>query len=362
MDKLLFFPCCYENISIVRYRALLTNYELVTAIVPKGRYLSGKDASAIDGGEHTGFELSDDFEGKVAECDTVLFLEGLSEKYLNSYVKKIEWSQQLGKRVVISEDLNHVLESHGYIFDGIQILTNNHTDHVGYLNRGTTEGIYPIHVPIVSILGLGRHCNKFNIQLELGAYFKQTGYKVLQLGTKKMSELFGFRALPEFLYNNSLSVTDRVLAFNHYVYQLSQTESPDLIIVGYPGGILPIDDLHHNDYGTLPFILSNALQTDIGILSLYYNPGLTEAYFKEFQQCCKYRFNIPVNYFHISNSRYLIDDNNKQLSFLHLKDTNIKEKISTIPDVNLFNTVHKLNSEKIYNTILTELTSNLEFV
>jgi|GEM_PF-1407420 len=362
MNKLIFFPCCYENISIIRYRTFLTRYELVAAIVPKGRYLNGKDASAIDGGEYTGFELSDDFEAKVLGCDTVLFLEGLSVKYLNSYVEKIKLSQQLGKQVVIMEDLNRVLEGQGYAFDGIQVLGDNHIDYVNYLNRGLTEGIYSMNVPVISILGLGRHCSKFNIQLDLGAYFNQTGYKVLQLGTKKISELFGFKALPNFLYNNSLSVTERVLAFNHYLYHLSQIESPDLIIVGYPGGILPIDELHHNDYGTLPFILSNALQTDIGVLSLYYNPGITEAYLREFQQCCKYRFNIPVNYFHISNSQYLIDDNNKQLSYLHLKETNIKEKISTTPGVNLFNTVHKVNSEKMYNQILMELTNNLEFV
>ncbi|MNN32432.1 hypothetical protein D3C81_1461540 [compost metagenome] len=211
-------------------------------------------------------------------------------------------------------------------------------------------------------MGLGGNCNKFDIQLELGYFFKQSGYKVLQLGTKKISELFGFRSLPDFLYNNSLSVTDRVLAFNHYLYNLSQAEAPDLIIVGYPGGILPINEVHHNDYGDVPFIISNALQTDIGILSLYYNPGITEAYLKEFQQCCKYRFNVPVNYFHISNSMYLIDDNNNKLNFLHLKEVNIEEKISAIPNLALFNTLHRVNSEKNYNEILTELSNNLEFV
>lgn len=362
MNKLLFFPCNYENNPIVRYRSLLDKYELISAIVPKGSYPNGKDACLIDGGEPTGFELSDDFDNKVIQCDTVLFLEGLSEKYIGSYVEKIRLSQSLDKQIVIMEDLNNILKCHGHFFEGVKVLNNNSIDYGNFLNRGIIEGIYPIKVPVISVLGLGRNCNKFNIQLDMGAYFKRLGYKVLQLGTQKISELFGFQSLPDFLYNNSLSVTDRVLAFNHYLYNLSHIESPDLIIVGFPGGILPINELHHNDYGTLPFILSNALQTDMGILSLYYNPGITEAYLEEFKKCCKYRFNIPVNHFHISNSKYLIDDNNKKLSFLHLKETNIEEKISVIPRLSLFNVFNKSNSDNIYNDILVELSNNLEFV
>lgn len=47
-------------------------------------------------------------------------------------------------------------------------------------------------------MGIGQNVQKFDLQLYLRSRFIDKGYKVSQIGTKKISGLFGLHPLPDF--------------------------------------------------------------------------------------------------------------------------------------------------------------------
>ncbi|HCC35274.1 MAG TPA: hypothetical protein DEQ02_06405 [Ruminococcaceae bacterium] len=71
MKKLLIYPFTKELCPIVRYRGLLSGYELVAAIPLPGYGWEGTDVGRIDGGPPTDFLLGGDFQEKLNQCDAV---------------------------------------------------------------------------------------------------------------------------------------------------------------------------------------------------------------------------------------------------------------------------------------------------
>lgn len=74
-----------------------------------------------------------------------------------------------------------------------------------------------IEVPIISVMGVGYNVSKFDVQLYLREMFLKKGYKVAQIGTKKISNIMGFYSIPDFMYNNRFSGEETILRFNEFV-------------------------------------------------------------------------------------------------------------------------------------------------
>ena len=89
--------------------------------------------------------------------------------------------------------------------------------------------IKKIDKPVVLVIGTGDRTNKFDIQLIVRECFQKKGYTVSQIGTKGYCEYLGFHSFPNFMYSN-LQVTDRILGFNHYIYELSKSENADVTL------------------------------------------------------------------------------------------------------------------------------------
>jgi len=81
-------------------------------------------------------------------------------------------------------------------------------------------------------MGIGQNVQKFDLQLYLRSRFIDKGYKVSQIGTKKISGLFGLHPLPDFLFNTQYSDVDKVYAFNRVMKDVSMQEKPDVILLG----------------------------------------------------------------------------------------------------------------------------------
>lgn len=366
MNKLAIYPYHKQNCAIARYRHLVKGYELTSIIAAKGWGGQGKDASYFDGGVVTGIEITEVFEDGIQNSDAVLFLEPLSDKLLSTYPTKFEIVKRHNKEIIITLQVKEKLLGLGMKGEELQNYTVLNSDHKVdlevLLHEQPYEQLAKIDVPILLVLGMGENCNKFELQLSARSYFMKQGYKVSQLGTKNFSPLFGFPALPDFLYAKDIYVQDKIIAFNHYVQQIAITEQPDVIIIGAPGGIIPINNNNTNHFGLIPYMISNAVKTDITILSTYFNYYNVEV-LNELRKCCKYRFNCITDYINIANTRYMLNPENEDQSvdYMSLTSEYVLDQLPTIStkEFQLFNILSDPEAEFIFARICSELEGNI---
>lgn len=324
MSKLLVYPYEEELNVFCRFPQLVQGYDSVLPISPKGLGLVGQDAAKCDGGPPTGQIVSSDLESALLQCEGI-FINYAPQSALKaeSYWKALDLALKNDKPVTITESLRAFLEEKGYMAfpDSVKV--------TGYSVEDTLatvlEKLYEIPVPIITVLGVGDKSNKFDLQLGLADFFKKAGYNVSLLGTKEYTSLFGFMPLPQFLFEGGCQ-KEKILQFNHFVYKLSMETHPDIIIVGCPGAIMPNNPFKFDDYGELAFVIGNALNADISVLSLYamsYNNQALE----HLHSLCKYRHNANVKRLNLACKRMVMDQATLNYRYVTLNQEFIKKEI-----------------------------------
>ena len=159
--------------------------------------------------------------------------------------------------------------------------------------------IRDIDKPLVMIVGTGANTGKFDIQLRVREMFLSGGYKVSQIGSKSYCELWGFHSFPDFM-NKTLNAAEKIVRFNHYVNYIANSEDADIVIVGVPGGVVPISNKLFDDFGIMNYMVANAVKPDYVIL----NTGFVEYnnnYVETMVKALKYRLDYDVDSVFLSN-------------------------------------------------------------
>jgi peptide maturation system protein (TIGR04066 family) len=355
MGRIMIYPFGKETAPIMRNIDLINNEEvqLVTDTNPN---IYIKEHLELDDNKII-YNLSDDFEKSLNESEIVYVPFEKDYFSIERYIEIIEKIIKSEKRVLLSRDLYEELANIEYKFAD-QVTPYNHRN----INlKVKTREIFQINVPVIMVLGDGLNCNKFDIQLSLRSFFKNKGYSVSQLGTKEYSNLFGFDPLPSFIFEEG-KIDDIIITLNHMVYSKIINEKPDLMIVGVPGGVLPISEEHPEDFGKFAYMITNAVKPDIAIRSLY-NNNYTDEFFENDIQMCKYKLDSIVEYYNISNTR-LIYPQEKYGDLTYLTVNNkasknyIEEQNQKNIHYNLFNVLGNHNVEKTYERILEQLSQN----
>lgn len=304
MGKLLLYPFHTEMSPICRFSDCLSEYDGVLAVAPKSFGIHQWDAGRVDGGEQLAILVTNDFSASLMEAQAVYI--DYAEAFTLSpehYLTKINQALEYNKQVLVSDRL----------FQYIKGLTSDKfSERVRVIGCATIEtplqgyeNTFEIPVPCISVLGAGDQTNKFDLQLGLRRYFTEAGYKVYQLGTKEYSSLFGFDALPRFLFEAG-NQREKILRLNHFIYDRVLAEQADLVIIGCPGGIMRHDPFEFDEYGEMAFLIGNAIKTDVSILSLYGIVYTNEA-LSTLRDICKYRLNAPVSRFNLACKNIVVD-------------------------------------------------------
>ncbi|WP_315080668.1 TIGR04066 family peptide maturation system protein [uncultured Clostridium sp.] len=367
MKKLMVYPYDKDLSSIARYKDMIIDYELVSIVALKGMNFQEKDASYVDGGKEIGLKISDSFEEEINKCDVVLFLYSDYVISQEDYEKKIELALLRKKEIIIQSSLEKKLKLKKEIKNKIQILEENPVDYKEKIVWNYRRGIIEISTPVILVFGAGIHCNKFEIQLSLRRRFVKDGYKVSQLGTKEFSKIFGFSSLPDFIYDSNIDFSIRILALNHYIYEMQINEKPDIFIIGMPLGIMPIDLDNNNRFGEMANIISSAVQGDIGIISMYFNEHICSDEFLEMSNHCKYNLHCETEYFSIANSSYSRDlagtekdkyitiNNTEKADDIVAKNKEIFQKNG----LNIYSVFNEADEKDIYENIINNLSENV---
>lgn len=362
MSRLLVYPVNRKSSSFARYRNLICEFDSVVCVVARGNGYNKKNACILDNGKVLDIILTEDYEAELDLCDTVLFLD--TEEYLsiNLYYEKICNAEKCGKKVLLCKSVDNSLRQAKLAMGNNVRVIGENSDLITLIERSCLK---KMDVPVIAVLGMGSTCNKFDLQLDLKDYFQHRGFKVLSIGTKEFSELFGMYNLPDYIFDSKISLTEKILRLNDFFYEIIRKKKPDICIIGIPGGIMPLDNYFYNDFAEIPYIITNAIKADISILSTYYFPAINDDFFSNLSEHIKHKFGYIIDYFHISNVAYSIDtsDDVPEISYLHNDYKKVEEiiKNNNFTTSNVFN-VFSDQRYKLYKMMEDELSSNLEII
>lgn len=356
MKQAIIYPLCYDNREILFYNDMIKDY-IINAVIAPSEY--GYDYK-IDS-EKTTSVITTDFTKQLLNSEAVIFVEGL-EKYPVLYEEKISIAIQNDKTIVLSQNLYKLFKNTIESYKHIEIISEHDREATRICEEGVRNilgDLHKINIPIISIMGMGDYCNKFSCELALRKFFINKGYKVLQIGSKRLSHIFGFQSMPAFLMKNEYSIEQRAILFNRFICNLIDSYNPDLIILGIEGGILPANSKILNGLGELPYIIGNSVTVDVGVLGLYGN-AFKQQLIDEYISCCKYRYNTPIMHLLESNTVFEFDMDNdmSKLKYYHLMDY---EKIAAeLRDKYSVFSVEE--SERAFGDILDLLTESLDIL
>jgi len=332
---------------LVRYAHNIAEYDCAIPIVEEGSvYSVANDISHIDGGSSCGVFATTDFIASLPEASGVFF-DNSSGKSAET-ADFISVAEAQGKRVHYCGD--HIDEVRVGNINICRLAYPELTEDVAPTHR-----LHEIPVPVVLVLGQGQRCNKFDIQMGLRNAFIYREYKVSQVGTKPYSELFGFHVLPQV---SGAPLWKKIILYNRYFRELVKKEEPDVLVVGAPGGTMPIDERHNELFGETAMAVSKSLRPDVTILSTYYGK-IDDEYIENAINYAKYALDAQVGYFHLSNTKLVVDQDTKLIHYLTTPSNKVFD-IQEMLDDRFFSVFDPKTSANVYGKIISELQSNIE--
>ena len=358
--KLLVYPMNKSLAPLGRYGDMLESFDQAIPVSPRSFGYGTEDIAVIDGGTKTGVTLTCDLESALSQCDAIYMdwypAANISEQQNMDIVDR---SVDMGKRVFLSEDLFSRLKDRGQ-----ERIAQLPIKVLGYNTENITlneeKRLLDIPVPCVLVFGSGDFTNKFDIQLGLRREFQKAGYKVTQLGTKKYSSLFGFDPLPQFIMETG-DLREKILNFNHYIYEKVKSENSDVVVIGVPGSIMQNNPYEFTEFGEIAFLIGSALKADAAILSLYCAPYPEET-LQYLLDICKYRFNAPAHYVNLACNDMMLSAETLQFQTLSIPIERVKSEILPqvkCPSTKTFTAMDSNSMEKMAGAILEEFETNI---
>lgn len=321
VKKILIYPYSKMHEPVIRFSEFILDYEVEEIISPPGWGLIGKEVYS----KKRNYIISDDFTSALEKCDVVWFVEDeilelprsvLNEKILQSiqYNKQIIYTRDYSAEIIklIPEELNITPQS---------ISEMKYEGESGLILLDQVK-------PIVFVAGTSPNTDKYAMQLALVAGMRKKGYRVSAVTSRQGSEVLGLHSIPEFMFDSSVSIHEKILRYNHLIKQIEIQENPDVIIIGIPGGVIPYSKKIHNDYGIIAFQIFHAVDCDCGIFCSLY--GLyDEEYFDRIESLIKNKYGVSIDYHHVSSVMLDSSTQNRYIDkgiYLTL-DKNYTEKI-----------------------------------
>lgn len=314
MNKLAVYPFDYHSRELACYSELITTNYQISALIIKDKF---NTPSIINVDESL---LTYDYVEAIINADVLLLVDDLTQDFGKHYLRMIECAQENSTKIMFTRKLWEGLSSFEKIRelpeDRFTILENTVDNSCVKLKNMNT--LLKIDIPIITVMGMGDYCNKFQCELELRKFFMEKGYQLLQLGSKAIAPIFGFKELPLFVMDKSLTFIERVIKFNRYIVDEIKKNPVDLIVVGIPDSILPYNNNIINGLGETSLIITAALNIDASILCIYNQNTIDSRYIEHLEACSKYRFNTPVSFINVSGTVAMQQDDPYSLNFWHV--------------------------------------------
>ena len=372
--RILVFPYGYDSEPIVRHIELLEQcYEIVALVSPGGWGMAGK--SIVLGKNKMKKNIYETIE-EVREAFDSIFIpdfgeidEEVEKRLINEIVK---WIPDLSYiicaarfTVINEEELKEICMQKNQFCDFVNLtgekplsaykLTENHAIH---------PPIREINVPVVCIVGWWEKTDKFEVSLVLREQFLEAGYHVAQVGSRNISEMFGFHSFPDFMFSKSIDAEDKIIYFNRWLENIIKKEQPDLLLITIPGAMNNFNNEFTRGFGILHHQVFQSVLPDILIMCTSYLSESVQTIKKleDVSMSCKYKYGAVVDAFHMSNLLIDIYDSEERgyvvTSNIYRENVSrtIAEKFrnSSIP---IFNVLDQRDCNGIFDVIINKLCS-----
>ena len=223
------------------------------------------------------------------------------------------------------------------------------------------ERLYEIKTPIITVMGLGENCGKFECQLEFKEQLDAGGYHSEWISSNPLGACVGMHTLPDLLFDENISFPGKVYALNRYVYDLCASYKPDVLVLGVPGGIVSLADKTTNFFSEIPLIVTAALHVDFSILTFYYRSAVYDDYLDRLTRYCLHRYQTRVPIFYMARQMMVYNEEHSKMQQLFLSDTYIAEHPGNLRR-NKNVAVPLKNNAPVFQSLILRLQENFETV
>lgn len=355
--KLMVYPSSFEASIFRRYMNLIEKYDKVYLAGPSGWLLPNFDMEDIE--DLKAYRQAASFEEALPFCDDVLFLDTSPSPSADNLMQKIQAAIAAGKKVYI--DYGEKLAALSIPEKNIERV-HNHKEVEKIPTSQDIVHIFEIPVPVVFVLGAGPNTGKFDLQLALREAFLKKGYSLAQIGSKRISSFWGMEAMPAWITTNEFTTREKIMLLNRYFYEVYLENRPDVMMIGIPGGIMPINPLVFEDMGETAFIISNAISADAAVLSIYAHK-YNQRYFDELRALCKYRLNLNLKYVAVSNMDITVSTETHMSEFTPISPETVESEFlfdkGEFHNIELFNLYKKSDMSALAEKLMGDLRNNL---
>lgn len=306
MDRegIILYPYDLEYFPIVKYKELFMDTGMLFLLAPKGFGITKKYADYFIEKSESEVVIFDEINDEISKrAKTICILDTIEKVEIEDINQVITRACQNKISVLYAADscterFEIVKEICKQYNNNFSVMNPNFP--VGVDQIGIQQGKKVIDTPIVMVCGISPMTQKFELELYLRKYFIQHKYVVSQIGSKIASGLFGFCSINPYIFSHDTTEVQKIHTINNMIKKIEENEHPEVIIIGVPGGILPLTSKHHFGYGVYAYEIFNAVCPDFTILSIP-NGEYTDEFYEEMNKMCKYKFSIEIDAFFVSS-------------------------------------------------------------
>lgn len=331
--------CTYNlnNYVLIRYRDLLSEYEIIGIDVPGIKFLKNKDWSYLYMGEDTGESYS---EKNDRDFEVVILGDGTGNYDFSIVAKMVEKFSEAGKDICMLYELSN--ENTKTLLKLCLDNSVNFYTHAGMKVdfpkiEIDDKRIYEMDVPVILVTGITEQAKKLDCVLSVKSCFEKCGYKVSAIGSKKFSDLFGVHAFPDFMYGD-MREDKKILYFNAICKNIEFFEKPDIFVIGVPGGMVSYNNTFTNFFGILPYEVAQAVEPD-HVITIIPCGEYDKKFFEDITGMVKYKLGCGNVSYGMTNCFIDLNSSKQEnkIQYCNLRFEDVEKKIMKLPDEKVYN-------------------------
>lgn len=335
--KAILFPYDFSHRHFKEYGHQLESYELVASITPR----PGQS---------------------IPEVETLLLVDSavsLREGYIREWIEEHRpyFKEIYDLRIEVEPEEKEALKE--YCLG--KLAYKEGSQQTFKWDRRDAPSLKVNHVPVIMVQGSGDYCDKFHVEMSLRNLLMDNDFKVLHISSKPYGHLFGGHNYPNLMSMEKSHMSDIIMNLNHYVRELENKNKPDVIVLGVPGGVMPVNESFYGDFGMMNFIVSQAIEPDISIFCTWYEE-YNKDYLNALDQHFKYKFGYPYDFIHMSNVQfdYMASKELQKEHYLLYDQKVVQELITKLQDEDfpIFNMCRDEEKEQVYKEIMKLLSGS----
>lgn len=369
--RMLVFPYGQDCEPIIRHADLLEAQYGVTALVsPAGWGKAGKEVTVGVGSDV--LPVRESFEEVTEEFDSLFIppfeasVEEVENRLVDKMILLIPYISQILCTTRLTEanckKLKEACRCSSQPCEFVDFCEDKGLEAYGLVAPMVKNpSLKFVDVPVVIVAGVWEKTDKFEISLSLRERFLRDGYRVSQVGSRDGCEMMGFHSFPRFMLQKDLDGTVKIPCFNQWIHQIIKQEQPDVILITIPGALQDFNEQFTRGFGLLPHEVFQAVAPDALVMCNIYMSE-EEKVLDELSISCKYKFDVLVDAFHISNLKVDVhksEEYNRIITDSVYRGTVSKAvaRGSTNNSIPVFNGLDAKECDKMYETIIEKLTS-----